>query len=49
LVVIHGLDCHRTPSVVEQAKEMLEGMGMGKQASVLGGAGIAGFFASAFR
>lgn len=32
----------------EQAKEMLEGMGMGKQASVLGGAGIAGFFASAF-
>jgi hypothetical protein len=28
---------------------MLEGMGMGKQASVLGGAGIAGFFASAFR
>ena len=33
----------------DQAKESLEGLGFGKQASTLGGAFIAGFFASACR
>ena len=33
----------------DQAKETLESMGLGKQASTLGGAFIAGFFASACR